>query len=295
MLGKSKKIEKSIRYDEEKDVYFVQFSFRDVSALRAFPTLEDARAYRDAVNAEKLRIKTEETVAEIRKLDKHDILFSNDIYPYNALKGVGLNPEDVVPAFIQDFDNILCNIVSQREEFCIVKFYKELKTLADIGKCFNVTRERVRQIIAKGLKKVRFHAIRYEHVLEKIEERKRYEEEYEALQEKREKLIKAFRETGIISDEMAVYFGDINIGLKEGATPPFAKMSIDELDLSVRSYNCLRRAGINTLQDLMNLYEEELYKVKNLGKKSLREIKGKMAEMGLYFKGEKLYDKNVLL
>jgi DNA-directed RNA polymerase subunit alpha len=58
-------------------------------------------------------------------------------------------------------------------------------------------------------------------------------------------------------------------------------MTIEELDLSVRSYNCLKRAGINTVQELTNKTEEDMMKVRNLGRKSLDEVKSKLAELGL--------------
>ena len=53
------------------------------------------------------------------------------------------------------------------------------------------------------------------------------------------------------------------------------------LDLSVRSYNCLKRAGINTVQELANKTEEDMMKVRNLGRKSLEEVKAKLEELGL--------------
>ncbi|MBM7717104.1 DNA-directed RNA polymerase alpha subunit, partial [Bacillus thermophilus] len=59
------------------------------------------------------------------------------------------------------------------------------------------------------------------------------------------------------------------------------QMTIEELDLSVRSYNCLKRAGINTVQELANKTEEDMMKVRNLGRKSLEEVKGKLEELGL--------------
>ena len=61
-------------------------------------------------------------------------------------------------------------------------------------------------------------------------------------------------------------------------------MSIDELELSVRSYNCLKRAGIQTVQDLASKSEDDMIKVRNLGKKSLKEVKEKLIELGLGFK-----------
>ena len=59
------------------------------------------------------------------------------------------------------------------------------------------------------------------------------------------------------------------------------EMSIEELDLSVRSYNCLKRAGINSVEDLANKTEEDMMKVRNLGRKSLEEVLNKMADLGL--------------
>lgn len=58
------------------------------------------------------------------------------------------------------------------------------------------------------------------------------------------------------------------------------EMTIEELDLSVRSFNCLKRAGINTVEDLINKSEEDMMKVRNLGRKSLEEVVWKMASLG---------------
>ena len=77
--------------------------------------------------------------------------------------------------------------------------------------------------------------------------------------------------------------------LKEGNTEQPSKgqqMMIEDLDLSVRSYNCLKRAGINTVQELANKTEQEMIKVRNLGRKSLEEVKIKLQELELGFKEE---------
>ena len=58
------------------------------------------------------------------------------------------------------------------------------------------------------------------------------------------------------------------------------EMTIEELDLSVRSFNCLKRAGINTVEDLINKSEEDMMKVRNLGRKSLEEVINKLASLG---------------
>ena len=58
-------------------------------------------------------------------------------------------------------------------------------------------------------------------------------------------------------------------------------MTIEELELSVRSFNCLKRASINTVEELTHKSEEDMMKVRNLGKKSLDEVKLKLEELGL--------------
>ena len=64
------------------------------------------------------------------------------------------------------------------------------------------------------------------------------------------------------------------------------EMTIEELDMSVRSFNCLKRAGINTVEDLINRTEEDMIKVRNLGKKSLEEVIAKLHSLGLDLKRE---------
>ena len=63
-------------------------------------------------------------------------------------------------------------------------------------------------------------------------------------------------------------------------------MSIEELDLSVRSYNCLKRAGINSVQELTDKTEADMMKVRNLGRKSLEEVKFKLEDLGLGLRKE---------
>lgn len=64
------------------------------------------------------------------------------------------------------------------------------------------------------------------------------------------------------------------------------ELPIEELDLSVRSYNCLKRAGVNTVEELINRNEEDMMKVRNLGKKSLEEVEQKLGELGLNLRAE---------
>lgn len=77
---------------------------------------------------------------------------------------------------------------------------------------------------------------------------------------------------------------EIMVTKEEDTKEKVLEMSIEELDLSVRSYNCLKRAGINTVEELTNRTEEEMMKVRNLGKKSLEEVLAKLAELELNLK-----------
>lgn len=78
--------------------------------------------------------------------------------------------------------------------------------------------------------------------------------------------------TGLLADK------EEDPGAKALETP------VDDLDLSVRAYNCLKRAGIHTLNDLTNMSEAEMMKIRNLGKKSLKEVIDKIKDMGLSFR-----------
>lgn len=93
----------------------------------------------------------------------------------------------------------------------------------------------------------------------------------------------------ILSEHLRLFIGltesadevEIMVEKEEEQKDKILEMPIEELDLSVRSYNCLKRAGINTVEELTQRNEEDMMKVRNLGKKSLEEVLNKMAELGL--------------
>ena len=82
------------------------------------------------------------------------------------------------------------------------------------------------------------------------------------------------------------YNTEIMVDKGEDAKEKVLEMTIEELDLSVRSFNCLKRAGINTVEDLTNKTEEDMMKVRNLGKKSLDEVINKLHSFGLDLRSE---------
>ena len=79
---------------------------------------------------------------------------------------------------------------------------------------------------------------------------------------------------------------EIMVEREETMKEKVLEMTIEELDLSVRSFNCLKRAGIDTVEDLVNKTEDEMIKVRNLGKKSLEEVEQKLHSLGLDLKRE---------
>ena len=81
-----------------------------------------------------------------------------------------------------------------------------------------------------------------------------------------------------LSDE--AYTADIMVEKDDKGKEKVLEMTIEELDLSVRSFNCLKRAGINTVEDLISKSEEEMMKVRNLGRKSLEEVLAKLDALG---------------
>ena len=83
----------------------------------------------------------------------------------------------------------------------------------------------------------------------------------------------------VLSEHLSLF---IDLSEKEdNAKEKVLEMNIDELELSVRSYNCLKRAGINTVEELTNRTPEDMMKVRNLGRKSLEEVLAKLKELGL--------------
>jgi len=96
----------------------------------------------------------------------------------------------------------------------------------------------------------------------------------------------------ILNEHLRLFIGltekinsvEIMVEKEEEAKDKILEMTIEELDLSVRSYNCLKRAGINSVQELIQKTEEDMIKVRNLGRKSLEEVEQKLKELGLSFK-----------
>lgn len=292
MMNLGEKVERNITKAtfHGEDTYYVHFSFRKINEVKSFPNLEDARAYRDAVNAEKLRVKTNEVVALVRKSELKD-LCKEVVYPYNAYETINLMDYDVPPELAEEdvFENILKERCTEREDNAIRMFFKYKMSFKSVGEHLGCSLERARQIVYKGMKRVKYYIYHYQEMVEEQERKRIAKEESDKLDARRVELIQACRETGIISEDVTIYFGKPTFGLDESKLSDeekTLKLPIEDLDLSVRSYNCLRRAGLTTIGSLVDKTESQMMRVKNLGKKSLKEIRYKLLDYGLFFAEE---------
>lgn len=84
-----------------------------------------------------------------------------------------------------------------------------------------------------------------------------------------------------MNTELETEFTDVMVEKEDTKKEKQLEMTIEELDLSVRSYNCLKRAGINTVQELTEKSEADMMRVRNLGRKSMEEVKNKLIDLGL--------------
>ena len=177
--------------------------------------------------------------------------------------------------------------LNDREIYCLKAYYKELRNLENIGKSLNITRGRVNQIIKKAIVKIK-------HSGKELLIQGKDKFELISINEK-EEIIKEFKEK-IGYDLIIEWIGNHEIteellnvchsviNTYNNRPKGQGEATIEDLDLSVRSYNCLKRCGIHTLKDLTSMTRDGMMKVRNLGKRSLKEIESKLKEIGLTFK-----------
>lgn len=192
-------------------------------------------------------------------------------YPFNLAKAL-LGEEDALRIYLPGIEQALATL-SEREARILRWRFVEKKTLQETGKEEDVSRERVRQIEAKAIRKLRhpsrvvlIKAVPYTELKEHWADYYKLEAEYKQVAE-------AYR---ILSERPAEEVVKENDVLSR---------CIDVLELSVRSYNCLRRAGKDTIGDITEMTIDELKQVRNLGRKSMEEVIAKLAEYGLVCKG----------
>ena len=240
--------------------YRVRINRHDCKVNERFETLEKAVAFRD----ETLRL------CELARIEKIKEQTNVKEWPYNLIEALEFNIDSTIEHFIERYDYIASHYLTEREHNIIQERYKYQKTLEEIGKAWLITRERARQLLVKALRKTKRHQ-RYFELGEYANLQRKAQEEYQAYIEAKKKEWDYESAKAYIAEYEAEYQKSDAYKLAQ---------SIDDLDFSVRTYNCLARAGIRTIAELLERDTEDLMKLRNLGRKSLREIIKKMEEAG---------------
>lgn len=201
------------------------------------------------------------------------------VYPYNLLEAIFKEvwPEEL-DADQKEGLNYALSSLSEHERTILAQRFQNGLTLEQVGKEFNVTRERIRQIEAKALRKLRHptysNAIRKGLVAARGETKKRLESSYES------EIQTAILEKKAELERINAAESEADLDLQAVQTP------IDSLNLTVRPYNALARVGISTVEELSGKTRKELMKIRNLGITSLNEIIEKLGQKGIQLKEE---------
>lgn len=156
-------------------------------------------------------------------------------------------------------------------------------TYSDAGNKLDVTKERIRQIEAKAFRKLR-HPSRKNLLITGIKrgiEEARILDTDQELMKRLDKIRTAVEEIARASTSDPVGFCERLGEEKDKLRPLILKKPIEELELSERSYNCLKRIGIETVEDITKMSLAQLASVRNLGKRSVNEVIGKLEKYGL--------------
>ena len=186
---------------------------------------------------------------------------------------------EAYPSDLEESLDIMIQKLHDQERKVILYRYEECLSYDEIAERLDVTRERIRQIEAKAIRKLRYSngwvLVGKDRVISAMEIQKQIENDI-AIRTKHE-VIKAL-------DDKVASLRKIIKDCTEDAIKKFLKsdldLKIEELDFSYRTYECLKRAGINTVDDLRKRSATELAQVRNLGYHSLNEIEEKLASLG---------------
>ena len=217
------------------------------------------------------------------------------VYPYNLIPIInGENDKNYLATdsnegheeqrecySLEILEDTMANCLTERENKVLQMRYEWRMPLEEVGKEFGVTKERIRQIEAKAIRKLRFQYRKGSILCVSKAELRKTQNEAERYKEKAERLQAELDKIRNIAPEQREEADKKGVLLEE---------PIDILDLSVRSYNCCLRAGVNTLGDLCGKTYSEMKRVRCMGKTSLKEIENKMHEYGLTFKPEDNYE-----
>ena len=245
------------RWDNNGTVGYRVFIRRhDLNISERFESLEKAIAFRD----EALRL------CELKRIQNVWKTLDLKLFPYNLIEALGFNVEDVIEHFESRLSHLNhAGYIRDREYEILLQIYREHKIFDQIAAQLGLSRARVQQLAERAIYIIRKHSkfflegqySRFES-LAKLDyaqylEQKKSQWDYDSACE----FIENYKNSTWNDDDIAV------------------------LDLSVRSYNCLRRAGIQYVSELIELNEDQLLSIRCLGKKSAREIIKSLERLGL--------------
>lgn len=175
-------------------------------------------------------------------------------WPENLLRLLFMDEEydkwkaQIPPDFDESFKYILEETLTERETYILYSFFRDRIHMQIIGQRYGIQAERVRQIKDKAIRRIR-HPSRMKYLSLGLAEVERLQRE--PPEEK-----------------------------------PAEKCTIDELDLDVRAFNCVLRAGVRTIEDLTRLSRSDLLKVRNMGVRTIDEVERKLEDKGLALRQE---------
>lgn len=202
------------------------------------------------------------------------------VYPYNLLSV--LIEEDWKKPLTEDQEAGLEKVLgelTERERTCLVYYYRDELTLDNIAYIYSVTKERIRQIVAKALRKLR-NPKRFRYISKGLTSLE-LENELRKEEMKKRHLKALIKQNCKLEEEAKLKLGDFDTEKLD-----VLDMTLNDMNFSVRTYNCLKRDNISTLRDILDHSPEELMKVRNLGRKSLNEIIDYVHSLGFKLKGE---------
>jgi len=206
-------------------------------------------------------------VSQSEKREDYEMKELFAVYPFSLAFHIFENKERALGIYIPNLSVVL-ELLSEKEAGVLQKRFRDKMTLQAIGEVYGVGRERIRQIEAKALRKLRHPVYANMLLAVPLTEMKKEKEAYRSLNKKYEELLVA------LESEAAK-----QIDLKELVQA--ISVPIEDLDLSVRSYNCLRRAGKITLDDIAKMSRQELMRIRNLGRACGAEIEHVLRNRGI--------------
>lgn len=230
--------------------------------------------YHTGYSDKKSEVKKARKEAEAKYREILSTLEISSIYPFSIVSDIEEARETHGAYSLELINRTIEKHLTERERRCLEMQYRDNMTLEQIGAKVGITRERVRQIIAKAERKLRHPKILREMSVVSLDDFAELQIKYEEAKSQIDHLMSRIEEL----EGKPVTAEEIKDEKDQD------ERSIDHLDLSVRSYNCLRRAQINTIGDLKNLCFNDLMRMRNLGQKSALEVVEKAKRYGIEIK-----------